>query len=401
MVDRRARERVRGQERAAEQLLEQGEYAPLELLIRLGRLGYADYEAWRRGDGEPLAARLRGNPERIAALLEGAAAYCQARGLEYVTDTWTAWGAPDQTLQLAHDPQWQERLAGRYRVPATRTQLDLFEDAGATVLERDAAAALSRGAPDAAERAVAALAERCPDHPRLGAYQRLATGLHRPACIDDPPAYLDAVLEELEPAATEVLGAGARDFLTPHWRALTDALAAQPFDAGWPRLHASYTAARAADWEAVRAAVLAEPGWGRHPVLIERLFEAARHRGDRDGALAAAARLCWDHPEDAERVLPGDERLGPAWQAFSDSDPVLATADFPAWCLLFRGWRLPAIGAETVAHAEALETARAADAVVAARRDDSADEGAARRRLQARRPELLEHYLAHRATPRR
>ncbi len=192
-------------------------------------------EAWRRGDGEPLAARLRGNPERIAALLEGAAAYCQARGLEYVADTWTAWGAPDQTLQLAHDPQWQERLAGRYRVPATRTQLDLFEDAGATVLERDAAAALSRGAPDAAERAVAALAQRCPDHPRLGAYQRLATGLHRPARIDDPPAYLDAVLEELEPAATEVLGAGARDFLTPHWRALTDALAAQPFDTGWPR----------------------------------------------------------------------------------------------------------------------------------------------------------------------
>ncbi len=402
MADRQEREHARGWERAAELLLEHGEYAPLELLIRLGRLGYADYEAWRRGDGAPLASRLRGNPERIAALLEGAAAYCRARGLEHVTDEWTAWGAPDQELQLAQDPQWRELLAGRYRVPATRTQLDLFEDAGATVLERDAADALSRGAPEAAEQAVAALAERCPDHPRLGAYQRLASGLQPPASIDDPAAYLDAVLEALEPAATEVLGAGARDFLAPHWRALTDALAAdQPFDPGRPRLHASYTAARAADWEAVHAAVLAEPGWGHHPVLIERLLEAARHRGDRDGALAAAARLCWDHPEDAERVLPGDERLGATWQAFADSDPELATADFPAWCLLFRGWRLPALEAGTVAHAEALETARAADAVVAARQEDSADEGAARRRLQTQRPELLEQYLAHRAAPRR
>ncbi len=100
-------------------------------------------------------------------------------------------------------------------------------------------------------------------------------------------------------------------------------------------------------------------------------------------------------------MLPGDEQLGASWQAFADSDPVLATPDFPAWCLLFRGWRLPAIEADTVVNGEALETARAADAIMAARLAGGTDEGAARRRLQDRRPVLLEHYLAHLATSQR
>ena len=60
-------------------LLEQGSFAPLELLFATGRLLYADYEAWRRGEVGSLDEVLMGRREAVREELERAVAYARAR----------------------------------------------------------------------------------------------------------------------------------------------------------------------------------------------------------------------------------------------------------------------------------------------------------------------------------
>ena len=63
-------------------LLEQGVYAPVELLLVLGRLRFADYEAWRCGDIATLEPALSDAQVGLDKLLEEAATYARALGLE-------------------------------------------------------------------------------------------------------------------------------------------------------------------------------------------------------------------------------------------------------------------------------------------------------------------------------
>ncbi len=380
---------------AEDLILELGEYAPLEMLIRARRLGYADYQAWRRGEFQSLDDRLRGNRERIAALLHGAADHCRRRKLEARRDEWTAWGDDRRPLALAGDPDLDALLATRYAPPDDRIQGDLFENSAETVLAADLERALTAGDREPARRALDRLAERHPDHPQLGAYERLVAGLTVPDPIGDPGAYLRAILDELEPAARERLRTGYRDYLAPHWAALGRALDGRPFDPREPCLHASYAGLRRDDWEGVCAAVTAEPAWRREPILLERLLVAARYLGDDGLLLEAACRLCWDCPEAAPAALLRDPGLGPAWRAFEDIDldPPLATEDFPAWYVLTRRYAVPLL--EDIGNAAARERAAAAAAVIGTDplREDRAHRQA-RQRLQEQDPRLLRIFLA-------
>ena len=63
------------------QLMEQGAFAPLDLLFNSGRLIYGDYEAWRRREIELLDDVLMGDRAKILAELERAAAYARSIGL--------------------------------------------------------------------------------------------------------------------------------------------------------------------------------------------------------------------------------------------------------------------------------------------------------------------------------
>src|SRR4051812_5097730 len=63
------------------QLLEQGAFTPLELLLDSGRLLYSDYERWRRREIDYLDTVLMGNPQRIQTQIEQAVGYARAIGL--------------------------------------------------------------------------------------------------------------------------------------------------------------------------------------------------------------------------------------------------------------------------------------------------------------------------------
>ena len=62
------------------QLMEQGAFTALELLIDSGRLIYSDYESWRRREIDLLDSVLMGNHEKIRTQIEQAVGYARSIG---------------------------------------------------------------------------------------------------------------------------------------------------------------------------------------------------------------------------------------------------------------------------------------------------------------------------------
>src|ERR1700730_18580820 len=92
------------------QLLEQGAFAPLELLIDSGRLIHSDYEGWRRREISFLDDVLMGSKEKIRAQLESAAGYARSIGLVVELQTFYAWNSAatdnsSEPLRISADPQ--------------------------------------------------------------------------------------------------------------------------------------------------------------------------------------------------------------------------------------------------------------------------------------------------------
>lgn len=108
-------------------LLEQGVYAPLELLLAEGRLSFFDYEAWRCGGIATLEKLLTGNPEPIRALLEQAGRYAAALGLRAERREHLSWeeGAGQQ-LHISSDAVLADLCCIHYLRNANEVQLDLF-----------------------------------------------------------------------------------------------------------------------------------------------------------------------------------------------------------------------------------------------------------------------------------
>src|SRR5690606_16119847 len=74
------------------QLIEQGAYTALDLLINAGRLVYDDYVRWRRGEIEFLDDVLMGARDKIQAQIETAAAYASSIRLVEQTQELHLWG---------------------------------------------------------------------------------------------------------------------------------------------------------------------------------------------------------------------------------------------------------------------------------------------------------------------
>jgi hypothetical protein len=89
-------------------LLEQGEYVPVELLLKLGLLSYAGFEAWRHGEEAGyLEDALTDAPGRALEVLEAAAAWAGRLGLLAVEETYRGWGtAAGVPLRIARSPDY-------------------------------------------------------------------------------------------------------------------------------------------------------------------------------------------------------------------------------------------------------------------------------------------------------
>ncbi len=326
------------------QLLEQGAFAPLDLLFNSGRLFYSDYEAWRRREIDLLDEVLMGDRAKILAEMERAVAYARSIGLVEQPQEFSAWGPSGATgpgLRVSADPKLHRLVGTRYLPAQNAPQMDLFFDNPVVALTNGIARSLSARNGVESQRQLDRLYMQAPNHPDLAAFDQLVRGLddlNRP--VDDPGARLE-FLNAIGPTARHLLGSGSRDYLSPLWRHLADSLDGRAYSPDAPNLHRSFALSQAQDWAGVNDSIVGEAEWWLHAPLCLRFAESAFRRRRRVEALTAWCHLCWSAPDQAAdgiaRLRQPD--LSSLWQLFLDCEeetagPALTPGDFPAWLLL-------------------------------------------------------------------
>jgi hypothetical protein len=388
------------------QLLEQGAFSPLEFLIDSGRLLYSDYERWRRGDLDQLDGVLMGDLAKIQLQLEQAASLARSMGLKEQPEDFFAWATPGPanrahaSLVISADPGLRRLIGSRF-VPAQKTpQMDLFFDNPVVALSNGVAHALRSCNLADAQRQLDRLYAHAPNHADLVGFDRLVEALGRlRGSIPDVQQETDFLLG-LAPIAKRLLGPQSRDFLTPLWRHLADALGERPFSQDQPQLHPSFALAQAHDWPSVSDAVRRESDWPDHPDLCLRMADSAFYRQRRSEALGAWCHVCWRAPLKAAEHL--DQRKTPdtgiagLWRQFLDNDEALTdTAEFPAWLLLHEpGLALQLAADLPTQHSPGEEHYRCVHRWIHARRAGRTEEEVAlRRALQASQPILFSYLM--------
>ncbi|MET0498160.1 MAG: hypothetical protein ABW106_07825, partial [Steroidobacteraceae bacterium] len=271
------------------QLMEQGAYSPLELLIDTGRLIGADYESWRRRDIELLDSVFMGNKEKIRAQIEQAAGYARSIGLVEQTQEFNAWHSQSsgKPLRISADATLHRLVAARYAPAQSIPQMDLFFDNPVVVLTNGIVKALSARNAGEVRRQLDQLYSQAPNHADLGAFDRLLEALdHLQHPLDDPQRELEFLLD-ITPTAKRLLGSQSRDLLAPLWRQQAEALRGRAFAPEAPTLHCSFALRQAQDWAGVSAAVLGEAEWWLHEELCLSLAQSGFYSQQRIQALTA------------------------------------------------------------------------------------------------------------------
>lgn len=393
------------------QLLEQGAFAPLELLFNSGRLLYSDYESWRRREIELLDGALMGNPDKIKAELEQAVGYARRIKLVEQAQEFHAWhqGTPtsdagsDRPLRISMDPQLQRLIGSRYVRAQSVPQMDLFFDNPVVALTNGIVQALTIRNLASAQRQLDQLYAQAPTHSDLAAFDQLLAALgHLGQPVEEPRQELVFLLAAT-PTARRLLGAQSRDLLAPLWMQLGDAIRSAAFDAQEPTLHRSFALSQAQDWAGVSDCILSEPGWQQHAALCLRLAQSAFNRRQRVAALAAWCQVCWRAPAEASQAVGKlrQAELTALWQRFLDDESeveagpaavptTLTESDFPAWLLLKEpGLALP-LAEDLATGTPADESYRCVHRWIHARRARKpAEELALRKALQVAHPALF------------
>ncbi len=325
-------------------VMEQGSYAPLELLLYIGRLPYARYEAWRSGEEDFLEDGLAGNVERSLDELQTAADWAAHLGLVARREEYRGWGVNNgSVLRFSRSPDGDRLYRTQYlRDTEQEPQMDLFLDSGATPLLKMLADALVAHRRPAAESCLHDLLSRYPEHRLRPAAEQLCDALahlENGAALPDPLVELPFLEGRLAPTATELLGSRrARDFLVPFWRRLAQQLEGWPFDPQQDHAHASWAYARCLDWQAVHDTITVSDGALVQPVLVGRLAEACWRLERRIDAITHWCRLSWTAPDYASVLFNApefpDSALKGAWERFQDLELEPEPAWFPAWLLL-------------------------------------------------------------------
>jgi hypothetical protein len=327
------------------QLLEQGAFAPLELLFNSGRLLYSDYESWRRREIELLDGALMGSSDKIKAELEKAASYAKRIGLIEQPQEFLPWhtdagpsdaAGSDRPLRISMDAQLQRLIGSRYIRKQNVPQMDLFFDNPIVALTNGIVQALAlRNLPDA-QRQLDQLYAQAPTHADLAAFDQLLAALgHLGHPVAETREEL-AFLNEVTPTARRILGAQSRDLLSPLWQQLASALADVAFNSDEPNVHRSFALSQAQDWAAVSDCVQRESNWQGHATLCLRVVESAFHRRRRTEGLAAWCHVCWRAPDSASEAATRlrQPELTSLWNRFQDEEEPLSEADFPSWLLI-------------------------------------------------------------------
>jgi len=340
------------QQNVQEQLTERGEFSPIEMLISIGRLLYADYEDWRRGKVKTLD-KLFINLSVVKSLLQEAAAYSSEIGLQCKTIEWTPWiDRSVDPLKISQYSDLCELLSCRYVPLRHQLQLDLFYDNGVVSDESRVLAAFVDGSLDDVERSIADLYRTNPSHPDMGLYEHLQRYMKhcrtRRCEANNLHKEFQVLSDKIVPLAHAALKSRARDFLSPHWGRLIECCKPLPYRDRPQEVSLSRLYWEMADWQQVIEACKEELS---EQVTLEVLVRAAL-AFDRLSRLGSSYQawflICWLYPEMFVELIveQPDVKLQALWVAFCDVDvgedeegiPIegLPVSHFPAFCLIYQ-----------------------------------------------------------------
>lgn len=374
-------------------------YSPLELLLATNRLGYDDYQAWRRGEHAALDELFSEGTSGVQTLIEQADSWARDLGLEQgrvpLLGTDAHAGAE---LRASANPRLDDLLHAEYRRDVDHEQPDLFLDGAEMEAQNALIDVLTMRDLASVRVRLRALTSLDPSHWSVVHAEALIEVLEAP-----PPEGPEEALSRLGilehrwlPAAAALLRAGARDFLTPCWRNIGRALENAPFDPGEPKNHASWAYLNGLDWDGVRRTVLDASDWKSAPALQIRLAEAEWRLRDRRAALGVWFALCWQAPAHFRDCIEAadfpDSALKNAWGLAQNQDFDLPITPpwFPAWMVVEE----PGIARGAVPCGGDTDPQRTFDHLLALRggltdREDRDH----RRALRGLHPELLGRYL--------
>ena len=374
-------------------------YAPLDWLLEANHLGYDDYRDWRRGRKATLDAALAPGLDKTRDLV--AQANGCARKLRATAEKVVLYGIEENAgaaLRASSDQHLDELLRTEFRLAADRRQGDIFVDAPANAAFNDLCDSLASRDAVAASKRLQALASADVHHWAIADAAKLIEALSLP-----PPRGDAEGLERLEMmegrwllAASAVLHAGARDFLTPLWRDIGQALEGTPFDPAHPRRHAAWAYLQGLDWRNAKRLLLGITTHREEPFLLGWRAEAEWRLRNRKAALECWFELCWRAPDHFREVIATprfpDASLLAGWNQAQQAgiEPPLTPEWFPAWMVVAEHQ-----------HCRSLEPQAGDDGprqafqlmrrVVSGGTDRQDIEN--RRALQALHPGLLQHYL--------
>ena len=386
---------------AIQQLLAtHGFYSPIELLLATNRLGYDDYQAWRRGDHRTLDTLLRDGVTDATTFLEGADAW--VRGLHLEAESVSFLGTDQHAgteLRASANLQLDNLLHVEYRRDIDRAQPDLFLDGAQAQAQNQLIDAITARDAAASGERLRQLASIDPKHWAIDHAVALIDALLA-APLDQPEQArqrLDHIETQWLPAASALLRAGARDFLSPLWRDVGRALEGVPFESNDVKGHASWAYLNGLDWSSIKRTVLEVPNWESEPLLQTRIALARWRLAEYREAMRSWFALCWHFPghfaECVESSTFPNSSLQRAWAEAQDLDldPAITAPWFPAWLVIGQ----PGIAATVGPCGGGTGPERAFDHLVALRRGISDREDLDHRRaLRDLHPELLGRYLA-------
>ena len=226
----------------------------------------------------------------------------------------------------------------------TPMQLDVFLHNDEVLAENELCKALYAGETGKARDWRDKLAERNPEHGKLGPARAVLELLDTAHPLDSTAAlaYLDKLEQDWAPATGALLGNRAKTLLNPCWRATGQALEGMDFDPDNPGYHASRAYLECGDWQAVMHTVRNETEFKNHPVLLERLAEALWQNGEAIRAIEYWFALCWLAPQYFEQLIKSerfpDSALQRYWDQAQDTEtaPRVSADWYPAWLLIHK-----------------------------------------------------------------
>jgi len=327
-------------------------YQPVELLLQLNLLSYAQYEQWCLGKTRYLSDNFRSNKEQVISKLDKAAFYAQSIKLSPESLTLLQWQQDTQQkkadLQLKFCPDnsdFSNKLDMQYLRKENQCQMDLFFDnQSIEVIKLLKQALISRNIRTASKH-LQELNQTAPEHEFFQPASQLLDALinaMEQEVISEATKEMHYLLDELSPLAEKTLAGQERDYMAFFWRRLASSIDDTDYNEAKKNKHSSFCYQQIPDWQAVIKSIISTEDqqnkfYLKQPVLLNRLCLAYNKSGEHKNATQNLCYSCWQFSTPPDKsLLLNDSHLKRNYHAFLDHelDKQWGLQSFPTWLLI-------------------------------------------------------------------